>query len=71
MRKIRLGPCMCLDDVHVKIIHNFIFEDRQSYCIRNEACFEFMVVLVLSQLSFVINFVCYIMYDCVHITLAI
>ena len=71
MRKIRLGPCMCLDDVYVKIIYHYIFEHKQIYYISIEACFEFLEVLILLQLSIVIHFVCYIMYDCVHVTLAI
>ena len=70
-KKIQLGPCMCLDDIYVKIIYHFIFEHLQSYCISTKVCFEFLVVLILLQLSFVIHFVCYIMYDCVHVTLTI
>ena len=69
--KRRLGTCMCLDDVYFKIVYHFIFEHRQSYCRSTKSCFEFLVVLIWLQLSFVMHFVCYIMYDCVHVTLAI
>ena len=68
---MRLGPCTCLDDIYVKIIYHFIFEHIQRYGISTEACFEFMVFLILLQLSFVIHFVFYIVYDCVRVILAI
>ena len=70
-QKRQLGPCMCVDEVYVKIIYHFIFEHRQSYCKSTEACFKFLVVLILLQLYFVLHFICYIVYDCVCVTLAI
>ena len=57
--------CLCQNNYH------FIFEHWQRYCISTEARFEFLVVLVLLKLSFFVHFVCYIMYDFVHVTLAI
>ena len=30
-KQMRLGPCTCLDDIYVKIIYHFIFEDRHLF----------------------------------------
>ena len=59
------------DNYKLWSFYHFIFEHRQSYCISTEACFEFLVVLILLQLFCFMNFVCYIIYDFVHIALAI
>ena len=59
------------DNYKLWSFYHFIFEHRQSYCISTEACFEFLVVLIFLQLSFFMHFICYIMYDWVHVIIAI
>ena len=71
LRERILGSCMCFDDVYVKIIYNFITKQQQIYCISNKACFEFMVLLILLKIFVFVHFICDIMYDCVHVTVAI
>ena len=71
LRETKFGSCMCFDDVYVKIIYNFITKQQQIYCISNKSCFEFIVLLILLKIYFFIHFICYIMYDCVHVTVAI
>ena len=71
LRERVLGSCMCFDRDYVKIMYHFIIEQQQTYCISNKACFEFMVVLILLEIMFFIHFICDIMYDCVHVTVAI
>ena len=55
---IRLGPCICLDDIYVKIIYHFIFEHWQSYCISNETCFYFLKFLYCY--NYLLSFILYV-----------
>ena len=60
-----------IDHTRRGVFSHFIFEHRQRYCISTEAFFEFLVVLILLQLSYFMHFVGYKMYDSVHVTLVI
>ena len=50
VRKIWLVPCMCFNDVYVKISYHFIFEHWRIFCISSESMFEFVVGIVLFQI---------------------